>query len=186
MVGEVGDGRAAVDLAHTARPDVAVLDLALPLLNGLDAARAIRRVAPDTKPVLLTVHAADGNVFDALQAGVRGYVLKTQPIEDLLRAVTEVAQGAIYLSPGVSRAVVEAYLKAGRGTSRGASQRLTPRERHVLQLVAEEKTTKQIAALLGVSVKTAESHRMRVMRKLGVHSTAGLVRYAIREGVVSP
>jgi two-component system response regulator NreC len=186
VVGEVGDGRAAVELAHTLRPDVAVLDLALPLLNGLDAARAIRRVSPDTKPVLLTVHAADSNVLDALHAGVRGYVLKTQAMEDLLRAVVEVSRGAIYLSPGVSRAVVEAYLKSGRGATRGVPQRLTPRERHVLQLVAEEKTTKQIAALLGVSVKTAESHRMRVMRKLNIHSTAGLVRYAIREGVVAP
>jgi DNA-binding NarL/FixJ family response regulator len=182
ILGEASDGRQAVRLARELHPDVAVLDLAMPVMNGLEAAREILREAPVTKTILLTVHAEDRYVMEALRAGVQGYVLKTQPVEDLVQAIREVASGAAYLSPAVSRAVVDAYL-ASEGSP---AERLTPRERQVLQLVAEGKTTKEIAKIMGVSAKTSESHRLRIMQKLGIHSAAGLVRYAIREGLVNP
>ena len=180
--GEAADGRVAIQMAAQLSPDVAVLDLAMPLLNGLDAAREITRVSPGTRTILLTMHAEDPYVAKALHAGIRGYVLKSQAAQDLVQAIYEVARGAVYLSPGVSQTVVEAYL-AKRELP---PDPLTPREHQVLQLIAEGKTTKEVAALLGVSVKTAESHRMRIMTKLDIHETAGLVRYAIRQGLVTP
>lgn len=180
--GEAADGHAAIQMAAQLSPDVAVVDLAMPLLNGLDAAREITRVSPGTRTILLTMHAEDPYVARALQAGIRGYVLKSQATEDLVQAIREVARGAVYLSPGVSEMVVEAYL-AKRDLP---PDPLTPREHQILQLIAEGKTTKEAAALLGMSVKTAESHRMRIMTKLDIHETAGLVRYAIRQGLVRP
>ncbi len=180
--GEAGDGHAAIQLAEQLTPDVAVLDLTMPLLNGLDAAREIARLSPRTRTILLTMHTEDPYVAKALAAGIRGYVLKSQAAEDLVQAIREVSKGAVYLSPGVSEAVVEAYL-ARRELPRDP---LTSRERQVLQLIAEGKTTKEVAGLLGVSVKTAESHRMRIMSKLDIHETAGLVRYAIRQGLLPP
>jgi DNA-binding NarL/FixJ family response regulator len=182
VVGEAADGREAVQLSGKTHPDIAVLDLAMPSLNGLDAAREIVRAGPRIKVVLLTMHTEDPYVLEALRAGVSGYVLKTQAGDDLVQALREVLRGSIYLSPGVSRAVVEAY----RSKSDLPPDPLSPREREVLQLVAEGKTTKEVAGLLGVSVKTAESHRTRIMAKLDIHETAGLVRYAIRRGLVQP
>ena len=179
---EAADGHAAIQMAARLTPDVAVVDLAMPLLNGLDAALEITHVSPRTRTILLTMHTEDPYVTRALQAGIRGYVLKSQAAEDLVRAIREVARGAVYLSPGVSQTVVEAYL-AKRNLP---PDPLTPREHQILQLIAEGKTTKEVAALLGVSVKTAESHRTRIMTKLDIHETAGLVRYAIRQGLVRP
>jgi two-component system response regulator NreC len=180
VVGEASDGHEAIRLARALHPDVAVLDLAMPSLNGLDAAREIIQSSPKTKTILLTMHTEDQYVIEALRVGVRGYVLKTQATPDLIQAVQEVHRGTIYLSPGVSRVLVEAYLSK----THLPSDPLTPRERQVLQLVAEGKTTKEIAVVLGVSVKTAESHRTRLMEKLDVHETASLVRYAIRTGLI--
>jgi two-component system response regulator NreC len=180
VVGEAGDGHEAVRLAQTLRPEISVLDVTMPQLNGLDAARAILRVSPTTKTVLLTMHTEDRYVSEALKAGVRGYVLKSQASADLIQAIREVARGMTYLSPGVSRAVVDAYL----AKTDLPPDPLTLRERQVLQLVAEGKTTKEVAGLLGVSVKTAESHRTRIMAKLNIHETASLVRYAIRSGLI--
>lgn len=182
VVGEASDGREAVRLAQTLRPDVAVLDFTMPVLNGLDAARRIVEVSPRTKTILLTVHSEDHYVLEAVQTGITGYVLKTQAAPDLIQAIQEVSRGAIYLSPGISRAIVQAYL----AKTSLPTDPLTPREREVLQLIAEGKTTKEIAQLLGVSVKTAESHRTRIMAKLEIHETAGLVRYAIRQGLIQP
>lgn len=182
VAGEASDGREAVRLARENCPDVAVLDLAMPLLNGLDAAREILQACPRTRAILLTMHTEDQYVLAALRAKIRGVVLKSQAAADLIRAIREVSRGAIYLSPGLSQAVVDAYLaKADL-----PAEPLTQREREVLQLVAEGKTTKEVAGLLGVSVKTAESHRTHIMEKLDIHETAGLVRYAIRRGLIQP
>ncbi|KRT70006.1 MAG: two component LuxR family transcriptional regulator [candidate division NC10 bacterium CSP1-5] len=182
VIGEAADGREATQLAQELEPDVAVLDLAMPLLNGLDAAREITRASRRTKTIVVTVHTADQYVLAALQAGVRGYVLKSQAIAELVQAIQEVMRGGRYLSPGISEAVVQAYLAK---TDLPADP-LTPREREVLQLIAEGKTTKDIAGLLGLSVKTIESHRTRLMEKLDIRQTAGLVRYAIRRGLIQP
>jgi two-component system response regulator NreC len=182
VVGEAIDGREAVRLAGKNHPDVAVLDLVMPALNGVDAAREMLRSAPRLKAILLTMHTEDPYVLEALRAGVSGYVLKTQAADDLVQAIREVTRGSIYLSPGISRTVVDAY----RSKTDLPPDPLSPREREVLQLVAEGKTTKEVAAILGISVKTAESHRTRIMSKLNIHETAGLVRYAIRRGLIEP
>jgi len=182
VVGEASDGQEAVRRVRDLGPDVAVLDLAMPLLNGLDAAREIVRVAPRTRPIVLTVHSEEPYVMKALRVGVKGYVLKTQAAPDLVQAINEVSRDRLYLSPGISRAVVEAYL----AKTELPPDPLSPREREVLELVAEGKTTKEIARILGVSVKTAEAHRTRIMAKLDIHETAGLVRYAIRRGLIHP
>ncbi len=180
VCGEAPDGREAIHLAETCRPDVAILDLTMPGLNGIDAAREIMRLLPATKTVLLTMHQDEAYILQALNSGVSGYVLKTQASADLVQAIREVMRGSLYLSPGASRAVVDAY-RSKAGVPRDP---LTSRERQILQLIAEGKTTKQIAALLGVSVKTADSHRSRLMAKLDIHQAAGLVRYAIRRGLI--
>ena len=180
VVGEAGDGGEAVRLAQEHHPEIAILDLAMPVMDGPDAAEEIVQVSPQTRSILLTMYSEEPYIIKALQAGVRGYVLKTQSGTDLVNAIQEVMQGGFYLSPGVSRAIVQSYL----GRSETSSGQLTARERQVLQLVAEGKTTKEVAQALGISVKTADSHRTRLMTKLGIHDTAGLVRYAIRQGLV--
>ena len=180
IVGRASDGQTAVRLAETLNPDIAVLDASMPLLNGIDASRAIQRVRPDTKAIIVTVHDEDEYVLNAFRAGVRGYVLKKQAAADLLQAIKEVQAGSVYVSPGMSRALVDAV----RTNTEMRSDLLTGREREVLQLVAEGKTSKEIASVLDVSVKTAETHRANIMNKLDIHETAGLVRYAIRHGMV--
>lgn len=180
VVGEASDGREATRLAREVSPDIAILDLAMPLLNGIETGRTIVQSRPSVRTIALTVHTESHYVLAALEAGFSGYVLKSQAAAQLVRAIREVRRGAIYLSPGVSRVVVEASLRK----TTPPKDSLTGREREVLQLVAEGKTTKQIAKLLGVSARTAESHRARIMAKLEIHDTAGLVRYAIREGVI--
>jgi len=182
VVAEAEDGQAAVRQARERCPDVAVLDFSMPLLNGLDAAVDIIRACPRAKAILLTMHTDDHYVLSALQAGVKGYVVKTQASSDLVRAIHEVLRGMMYLSPGVSEAVVQAYL----AKSEMPRDPLTSREREVLQLVAEGKSTKEVAGLLGISFKTAESHRTRILKKLDLHETAGLVRYAVRRGLIQP
>jgi DNA-binding NarL/FixJ family response regulator len=182
VVGEASNGHEAVRLASTLEPEIAVLDIAMPLMNGLDAAHELRHSSPKTKTILLTRHDEDQYVIAALRAGVRGYVLKTQAATDLIHAIQQVQRGQIYLSPGVSRAVVEAFLaKADLPTDP-----LSPRERQVVQLIGEGKSTKEVASVLGISVKTAESHRTRLMQKLDIHDTATLVRYAMRRGLIEP
>jgi two-component system response regulator NreC len=180
VVAEAGDGHEAVRLARQLNPSIAVLDVGMPLLNGIDAARDIHKQASDTEVVLLTMYEEEAYVLEALRAGIRGYVLKAQAAADLVGAIREVQRGAVYLSPGISKAVVDAYI----GRSELPPDPLTDRERQVLQLVAEGKTTKEVAEVLGLSVKTADSHRTRIMQKLDIHETASLVRYAIRRGFI--
>jgi DNA-binding NarL/FixJ family response regulator len=180
VVAEASDGQEALARVGEAKPDIAILDLSMPLMNGVGAAREIARGHYRTKVLLLTMHTEDQYVLEAIRAGIRGYVLKTRAAEELVRAILDVSRGLIFLSSGVSAAVVEAFL----GNRKLPEERLTRRELQVLQLVAEGKSTKQVAALLGVTFKTAESHRTRIMGKLDIHETAGLVRYAIRRGLV--
>jgi len=179
IVGECENGFEAVRAARELRPEVAVLDLSMPVLNGIDAACEMRSAAPATGTILLTVHAERQHVVAAIEAGVRGYVLKTQAVAELVQAIQAVVRGDSYLSPAISTTVLDAY----RTKDAEPEGPLTSRERQLLQLVAEGKTTRQAAELLGVSVKTAETHRTRVMKKLGIHETASLVRYAIRQGL---
>jgi DNA-binding NarL/FixJ family response regulator len=179
VVGEAADGQRAIQLARRVQPDIAVLDLAMPLANGIEAAREIRSACPGTAAVLLIGSATDAQVLEALQAGIGACVLKTYEAEELIRAIREVRRGEVYLSRGLTRAVVEAWL--GHGGL--PADPLTPRERQVLQLIAEGKATKEVAQLLCVSVKTVESHRARITTKLAIRETAGLVRYAIRRGL---
>jgi DNA-binding NarL/FixJ family response regulator len=154
----------------------------MPGLNGLDAAREVLRVSPKSKVVVLTMHKEHAYLAEALRAGARGYVLKSRGAVELVEALREVARGGVYLSPGLSREMAESYLN---GDKPGASP-LSARERQVLQLVAEGKSTKEVAAVLFISHKTVESHRQRIMSKLDIHETASLVRYAIRSGLIQP
>lgn len=180
VIGEAADGHEALRLARTLAPEIAVLDLSMPLLNGLDVAREIRRLSPEIKTILLTMYTDRAYVLQAMKAGAKGYVLKTQAAEDLIRAIREISRGEVYLSPGVAASVVDAYLDK----TDVADDPLTPRERQILQLVAEGKTTKEVARLLNISFKTAETHRNHIMKKLDIHEVAGLVRYAIHHGLL--
>jgi two-component system, NarL family, response regulator NreC len=182
VIAEASDGLEAARMVQSHQPDIAVLDISMPIRNGLDAARDIGRFSPKTKTILLTQHDEDEYISEALDAGIKGYVLKSQAASDLIQAIQQVSRGQVYLSPGVSSAVIEAY----RSKSKKPTDPLTTRERQVLQLIAEGKSTKDVASLLGISVKTAESHRTRLMHKLDIHETASLVRYAVRRRLVRP
>jgi DNA-binding NarL/FixJ family response regulator len=180
IVGEASDGREAIQLCERLQPEVAVLDVSMPLLNGIDAAREIARRCPRTKAVLLTVHTEETIVLQSLRAGVSGFVLKQRSAEELVSAIREVCKGEIFLSVGICRTVVEAFVHK----TELPAEPLSDRERHVLQLVAEGKTTKETASILEISPKTAEFHRANIMEKLGIHNIAGLVRYAIHLGLI--
>lgn len=182
VVGEAQDGQEVMQLVTKHSADVAVIDIGMPLLNGLDAARELKQSAPKTKTILLTRHDEDEYLIEALRVGVKGYVLKNQAASDLVHAIQVVCRGQVYLSPRMSSVVVDAYLSK----TELPVDPITSREREVLQLIAEGKSTKDIASLLAISVKTADSHRSRLMRKLDIHEVASLVRYAVRKGLVQP
>ena len=180
VVGEAADGEEALRLATARGPDVVVMDVGLPRLGGIEATARLRRERPDIQVVALSMHDDAPTVDRALRAGARGYVLKGAGVDALADAVRTVARGDVYLSPGVSDYVLQGYL----GNDEAPSDPLTSREREVLQLMAEGLTGRRVAELLGLSPKTVDNHRSRIMDKLGIHTTAGLVRYAMRRGLV--
>jgi DNA-binding NarL/FixJ family response regulator len=185
IVGEASDGRRAVELVKSKRPDVVLMDIAMPGLNGLEAVSRLSKDYPDVRVIILSMHATEEYVLKALQAGARGYLIKDAATTELELAVRSVAYGRTYLSPSISNYVVDGYVQGTEEDGRTIDT-LTSRQREILQLIAEGCTTKEIAEMLKVSVKTVESHRSRLMERINVHDVAGLVRYAIRVGLVSP
>jgi DNA-binding NarL/FixJ family response regulator len=186
VVAEVGDGREAVARAIELEPDVALIDVAMPLLNGIDAAHQIVRKVPRTRVLLVSMHADEAYVTRALQAGATGYLLKDSASEDLIRGVEAVSAGQSFFSPAVARLMLDDYMRRIAGThviDRYAT--LSEREREVFQLIAEGRTNKEVADLLSISAATVETHRARILQKLEVHNTAELVLYAVRRGVIS-
>ncbi len=182
VVGEASDGLEAIRLCEELGPDIAVVDISMPLLNGIDAARQILKASPKTKIVVLSMHTDKRYVLACLRAGIVAYVTKSTAASSLIQAIGAVRKGEIYLSPGVSRDVVDACL----AKDESPPDPLSVREREVLQLIAEGKNVKEIGGILGISTKTAESHRTNIMKKLNIHEIGGLIRYAIREGIVGP
>jgi DNA-binding NarL/FixJ family response regulator len=192
IVGEAGDGQQALTLILETRPDVALVDISMPGLNGLDLAARVSREMPQTRVAILSMHGTPSHVAQALRAGVKGYVLKDAAADELPLLLRAVMRGEVYLSPAISRHVVEGFLgregapAPAEGSMPRAPDGLTPRQREILQLVAEGKSTKEVAQFLNLSVKTVEAHRGQIMERLEIHDLAGLVRYAIRTGLVSP
>jgi two-component system response regulator NreC len=185
VVAEAGDGREAVRLAEEHKPDVAILDVAMPLLNGIEATRQIVKRTPGTHVLVLSMHADEAYVTQILQAGATGYLLKDSADVDLLQAVSEVAKGKSFFSPAIARVMLDDYVRqlADKGiTDRYES--LSGREREIFQLIAEARTNKEIASLLNVSPSTVETHRAHIMEKLDLHSAAEIVLYAVRKGVI--
>jgi len=183
IVGEVGNGRAAVDAGRAFRPDVAVVDISLPELNGIEVTRQLAKATPDTKVLILSMHADDVYIQQSLKAGAKGYLLKDADDQDLLKAVVAVHAGGSYFSPAVSRVILDGYLQDTDVPQDGLTG-LSAREREVLQLIAEGKSNKEIAQLLALAVSTVESHRKHIMEKLDLHNTAAMVRFAMRKGII--
>lgn len=182
VVAEAADGIEARDIAVRERPDLAILDVKMPGLTGLQATREIKAQAPETSVLILSMHDDERYLFEALKAGASGYVLKSQADTDLLRAIQAVGRGEPFLSPGTQQAVIRDLLAGGKP----AGTDLTPREEEIVKLVAEANTTREIRALLHLSEKTVENHRANAMRKLGMRDRVELVRYAIRQGLIDP
>ena len=185
VIAEAGDGREAVRLAEQHKPDVAILDVAMPLLNGIEATRQITRRTPGTRVLVLSMHADEAYVTQILQAGATGYLLKDSADVDLVKAVGEAARGKSFFSPAIARVMLDDYVR--QLADKGVTDRydaLSEREREIFQLIAEAKTNKEIAALLNVSPSTVETHRAHIMEKLDLHSAAEIVLYAVRRGVI--
>lgn len=186
VVAEVGDGRTAVQEAIAKRPDVAIIDIGMPLLNGVDATQSIVKNAPATKVLILSMHSEEAYVARALEAGATGYILKDCAGTDLLNAVESVAKGEAFFSPAITRLMLNDYDRNMTGRSViDRYETLSDREREIFQLLAEARTNKDVAELLTISPATVETHRARILQKLDVHSIAELVLYAVRRGVIS-
>lgn len=184
VIAETGDGRAVFDLVESARPDIILMDVSMPGLNGLDATAQIRKRFPSTRVIVLSMYRSEEYIARALKAGASGYVLKEGPPEELRLAINAVNRGETYLSPAVSQSVIHQYL-SGVTVGDGPLDRLTARQREILQLIAEGKSNKAIARLLNLSVKTVDTHRSQIMERLDIHELTGLVRFAIRCGLVT-
>ncbi|MGC4096459.1 MAG: response regulator transcription factor [Nitrospira sp.] len=185
VVSDVGDGWEAIKSVQTEAPDLVLMDIAMPGLNGLDATSRIAKESPTTRVILLSMHANEEYFQQALQAGASGYLLKGAELAELELAIRTVSRGGTYLTPAVAKYAIEAY----RGKSEGASgplAKLSMRQREILQLIAEGRTTKEIANYLNLSVKTIETHRAQLMERLGIHDVPGLVRFAMRVGMIQP
>lgn len=183
VVGEAVDGPSAIEAAGRLRPDVLLMDISMSGLNGIEATRRVLADSPGTRVIMLSMHADQRYVTESLRAGAMGYVLKDSAIDELLAAIRAVAQDRRYLSRTIADLVIEGYIGMAKDRERSVFSTLTPREREVLQLLAEGKSTKEMAARLKVSVKTVETHRKQIMDKLDIHSVAELTKYAIREGL---
>ena len=191
VVAEAVDGRDAVEKASKLKPDAVVIDIAMPSLNGLEAVRQIVKAVPNTKVLVLTMYDSDPLIQQVLQAGARGYLLKSDAGRDLVSAIDALRRNKTFFTPKVSQMVLEGYLdknpkeKDNEAEMEAESLRLTSRQREIVQLLAEGKSSKEVAAVLGLSVKTAETHRANIMRKLDCHSVTELVRYAIRNNIIA-
>lgn len=185
VVGEAATGKEAVELARSLRPDVIVMDIGMPDMNGLDATRLIQADNPSSRVLILTMHDTDEYFFSALDAGASGYVLKEAASNDLVNAIESVSRGGMFLYPSLATKLVEEYLRrVGSGEERSSYDALTPRERQVLQLIGDGRTNQEIAEKLGLSVHTVQTHRVHIMNKLGLHNRAQLVSYAARLGLL--
>jgi len=186
VVGEANNGREAVAMVEALKPDVVVMDIGMPNLNGIEAAREIRKTLPDTQIVMLSMHSDEGYVLRALKAGAKAYLLKDSAEADLAQAIRAAAAGKSFFSPAVGKVLLEDYIrKLQRTGAEDSYELLSPREREILQLVAEGKSSKEIATLLNLSVYTVETHRAHVMQKLNVHGIPELILYAVRKGIIS-
>ena len=185
VVGEASDGEEAVQMVLEKKPDVALMDIWMPRLSGIDATRRIGKQGLATKVLVLSMHESRTYVEEVLRAGAAGYIVKNAASQDLLNAIDAVCSGASYLSPTITQQVVDAIARPGDAVPSGVAA-LTDREREVLQLIAEGLSSKEIAGMLGVSLKTVDSHRSNLMEKLDIHKVSGLVRFAIRAGLVEP
>jgi len=185
VVGTVEDGRALIEAAKRLKPDLILLDISMPLLNGLDAARQLKKLQPDAKLLFLTMHSSSTYATEAFKAGANGYLLKQSAASELPQAIAAVLRGQSYLTPAITRQVLETALQPAEPALKQSLSALTPRQREVLQLIAEGKGTKEVATLLNVSVKTVEFHKSRLMEQLDLHSTPALIKFAIAEGLVS-
>jgi two-component system, NarL family, response regulator NreC len=187
VAGEAADGREAVRLAAEIRPDIVVIDIGMPLLNGIDATTQILRENQQIGVIILSMHADESYIMRALNAGAKGYLLKDSADDDLLKAVRTVAEGKPFFSPVIAHTLLEDYVKLMREhRAMDSYDLLTEREREVLQLLAEGKSNKEVASLLGLSPYTVESHRNNLMQKLNLHNTADIVLYAVRKAIISP
>lgn len=188
---ETGSGRDAVQLAEKHQPDLVIMDLGMPDLNGMDATRQIRKLSPDTRILIFTMHETERLIHEVFQAGAHGYVLKSDAGTHLIHAIRALLRGEHFFSSKINEVIFEGFLRAGSPDKKDSSPtsdavRPTARESEILQMLAEGKSNKEVAQVLGISVKTAETHRAAIMRKLGLHNLSDLVRYAIRNNIIEP